>query len=114
MTPEDDARLRNLLDEEGEHAEATRDGSVPASALARATHPNRGKSVMFSLRLSPDELAAVQAVAEIHGIPASTLARGWILRQLAAERAGANTYTAAAVLDRIETDVRALRKLVGS
>jgi hypothetical protein len=112
MTHKNDAELRRLLDEEAEHAEATKDDPIPADALARATRPNRGKSVMFSLRLNPDELAAVQALAEDQGVPASTLVRGWIVRQLAAERVGAADTDAA--LDRLETDVRALRKLLVS
>jgi hypothetical protein len=112
MTRNNDDELRRLLDEEAEHAEATKDDPIPASALARATRPNRGKSVMFSLRLNPDELAAVQALAEDQGVPASTLVRGWIVRQLAAERVGAADTDAA--LDRLETDVRALRKLLVS
>jgi hypothetical protein len=112
MTRKNDAELRRLLDEEAEHAEATKDEPIPADALARATRPNRGKSVMFSLRLQPDELAAVQALAEDQGVPASTLVRGWIVRQLAAEHAGA--ADTAAMLDRLETDVRVLRKLVAS
>jgi hypothetical protein len=112
MTRNDDAELRRLLDDEAEHAEATKDDPIPASALARATRPNRGKSVMFSLRLNPDELAAVQALADDQGVPASTLVRGWILRQLAAERVGAADADAA--LDRLEIDVRALRKLLVS
>ena len=112
MTREDNADLRRLLDEEAERAEATKDDPIPASALARATRPNRGKSVMFSLRLSPDELAALQALAEDQGVPASTLVRGWIVRQLAAEHAGGADTTA--MLDRLETDVRVLRKLVAS
>jgi hypothetical protein len=112
MTHKNDAELRRLLDDEAEHAEATKDDPIPDSALARATRPNRGKSVMFSLRLNPDELGAVQALAEEQGVPASTLVRGWIVRQLAAERVGAADTDAA--LDRLETDVRALRKLLVS
>ena len=92
MTRTDNAALRRLLDEEAEHAEATKDDPIPASALARATRPNRGTSVMFSLRLNPDELAAMQALAEDKGVPASTLVRGWIVRQLAAEQARRRRY----------------------
>lgn len=106
----DDSGLRRLIDAEGEHAGATRDDPVPAGALARASRPNRGKSVMFSLRLDPDELAALQGFAEDRAVPASTLVRGWIVRQLAAERAGA--VDCAALLDRLEAEVRALRKLL--
>lgn len=107
-----DAELRRLLDEEAEHAEATKDDPIPADALAHVTRPNLAKSVTFSLRLNPDELASVQALAEDQGVPASTLVRGWIVRRLAAERT-APTDTAA-VVERLEADVRTLRKLVAS
>lgn len=107
-----DDELRRLLAAEGEHAEASRGEPIPAEAAARATRPGQARSVMFSLRLNPDELAAVQALAEAQGVPASTLARGWIVQQLAAQSTG--TDNAAAMLDRLETDVRVLRKLVAS
>lgn len=107
-----DVELHRLLDEEAEHAEATKDDLIPADALADATRPNLAKSVTFSLRLNPDELAAVQDLAREHGVPASTLVRGWVLRRLAAEHT-VPTDTAA-VVDRLEADVRTLRKLVAS
>jgi len=107
-----DDELRRLIAAESEHAEATRDAPVPADALARATRPKLARSVTFSLRLNPEELAEVQAVAEDRGVPASTLVRGWIVRQLAAER-NAPTDTAM-VVERLEADVRTLRKLVAS
>ncbi len=102
--------LRRLLDAEAEHAEATKDDPIPPAAIARATRPNLARSVTFSLRLNPEELAAVQALAEDRGVPASTLVRGWIVRQLAAERDAPTD--AAAVVERLEADVRALRRLV--
>lgn len=107
-----DDELRRLIEAEAEHAEVTKDEPIPAEALARATRPGQARSAMFSLRLNPDELAAVQALAEAQGVPASTLARGWIVQRLAAESNGPND--AAMMLDRIETDVRVLRKLVAS
>jgi hypothetical protein len=107
-----DDELRALIAAEAEHAEATKDDPIPADALARATRPNLARSVTFSLRLNPEELAEVQAVADDRGVPASTLVRGWIVRQLATER-NAPTDTAA-VVERLEADVRTLRKLVAS
>lgn len=104
----DPSELQRLIDDEAEHAEAHRDDPIPAEA--RGTRPNRAKSVMLSLRLNPDELAAVQALARERGVPASALVRGWIVQRLAAERS-APTDTAA-VVDRLEADVRTLRKLV--
>jgi len=102
--------LQRLITEEAEYAEAHRDDPIPPDA--RATRPNRAKSVMFSLRLNPDELTAVQDLARESDIPASALVRGWIVQRLAAERS-APTDTAT-VVDRLEADVRTLRKLVGS
>lgn len=102
--------LQRLISAEAEHAELHRDDPIPPDA--RATRPNRAKSVMFSLRLNPDELAAVQELAGERDVPASALVRGWIVQRLAAERS-APTDTAA-VVERLEADVRTLRKLVTS
>ncbi len=102
--------LQRLLAHEADYAEQHRDDPIPPGA--RATRPNRAKSVMFSLRLVPEEMAEVQALAHDSGVPASALVRGWITQRLAAER-NAPTDTAA-VVDRIEADVRTLRKLVTS
>lgn len=107
-----DEDVRALIAAEAEHAEATMNDPIPAEALARATRPNRAKSVTFSLRLNPEELAAVQTLADERDLPASTLVRGWIVRQLAAER-GAPSDTAA-VVERLEADVATLRRLVAS
>jgi len=102
--------LERLLSEEAEYAEQHREDPIPADA--RATRPNRTKSVMFSLRLNPDELAAVQELARESDIPASALVRGWIVQRLDADR---NTPTdTAAVVERLEADVRTLRKLIAS
>lgn len=43
---------------------------------------NHGRSVMFSVRLNPDELAELQRRAEERGLPARTLARAWILQAM--------------------------------
>lgn len=109
MSSSEDA-LRQLIAAEAEHAEATKDDPMPPGTVY--TRPNQARSVTFTLRLNPEELAAVQAAAEDRDIPASTLVRGWIMRQLAAER-GAPT-DAAAVVERLEDDVRTLRRLVAS
>ena len=110
MSSEDE--LRQMIAIEAEHAEATKDDPIPPDASKRATRPNLARSVTFTLRLNPEELAAVRALAQDHNISASTLVRGWIVRQLAAEH-GAPTDTAA-VVERLEADVRTLRKLVAS
>lgn len=111
MSTSDD-ELQRLIAAEAEHAEATMNDPIPAEALAHATRPNLARSVTFSLRLNPEELAELQALAADRGIPASTLARGWIVRQLAAEHNAPDDTTL--VVERLEADVRTLRKLVTS
>lgn len=102
--------VQRLIDDEAAYSESHGDDPMPADA--RSTRPNRAKSVMFSLRLNPDELAAVQNLARAGDVPASALVRGWIVQCLDAER-NAPTETAA-VVERLEADVRTLRRLVAS
>ncbi len=101
---------KQLVEQIAAEAEATMNEPTPPGTVA--TRPNRAKSVMFSLRLNPDELAAVQQLASERDLPVAALVRGWIVQRLAAER-NAPTDTAA-VVERLEADVRTLRKLVGS
>lgn len=102
--------VERLIADEAKHSERHRDDPIPEGA--RGTRPNRARSVMFSVRLNPDELAAVQALAAELDVPASALVRGWIVQRVEAERNAPTEATAA--IDRLEADVRALRKLVGS
>lgn len=75
MNPELAAKLRR-------ESEETRDLAYPEST--RAARPNRAK--VYSVRLSEDEQAQIEAVAEERHLPASTLVRSWILERLQAER----------------------------
>jgi hypothetical protein len=43
---------------------------------------------VYSIRLNPDEVAALQSRAETAGIPGSTLARSWIVERIQQEQAG--------------------------
>jgi hypothetical protein len=74
------SKLDALLDAEAEHAEKHRD--APAKPGTRVSKPGHTRSTVFSVRLNADELAALEAVAEDAGLPASTLARAWILERL--------------------------------
>lgn len=108
MAKQSASEVERLIDQEAEHAERHRDDAIPPDATG--ARPNRAKSVMFSLRLNRDELAEVQRLADEQGVPASALVRGWIVHRIAAD-ANAPT-TAAAAVERLEDDVRALRRLV--
>ena len=69
------ARLR-------EESEQTRDTAYPAGV--RPTRPNRSK--VYSIRLSEEEQARVEQVADAKHLPASTLVRSWILDRLNQEK----------------------------
>ena len=49
------------------------------------TRPNRERSRVCSVRLSAEEYATVQRVADSRHLPASTLVRPWILERLEKE-----------------------------
>lgn len=73
----DDDELAAFLADE---AEAGKDAPLPDEAVG--TRPNYNRSVVFSLRLRADEVAAVEAAAERAGLPTSTLVRSWVLQRL--------------------------------
>lgn len=66
-----------------EESESTKDGPYPADA--RPTRPNRSR--VYSVRLTAEEQARVQSVADAKHLPASTLVRSWILDRLDQESA---------------------------
>lgn len=75
MDHEFEARLRA-------ESEATREAPYPGGT--RATRPNRAK--VYSVRLSEEEQARVEAAAAARHLPASTLVRSWILERLDDEK----------------------------
>jgi hypothetical protein len=85
-------------------ADATMDEPMPAGATA--TRPNR--SVPVAVRLTPEDAAAIEALAERAGVPVSALLRTWITAGLAATRPG----TVSAALDRLAADLALLRQLM--
>jgi hypothetical protein len=69
---------RQIRDE----AEATKGDPLPGGVGER---PNHSRSTVYPVRLTPDEVAAVQAAAERAGLPAATLVRSWIVAGAKAE-----------------------------
>lgn len=67
-----------------EESERTKDAPYPAGA--KFTRPNRERSRVYSIRLSEEEYAAVQEVADAAHLPPATLVRSWILSRLEQER----------------------------
>ena len=85
-------------------ADATMDEPMPAGATV--TRPNR--SVPVAVRLTPEDAAAIEALAERAGVPVSALLRTWITAGLAATRPG----SVSAALDRLAADLALLRQLM--
>lgn len=69
------------------------------------TKPNRGPSPLLTLRVPPETLEALQALAASNGVPVSTLARGFILDGLASHE-GDDLRVA---LERLERDLAAVK-----
>lgn len=74
------SKTDDLIAAEGAAAEAA---ELPEDGVAQRR--SLGRSVMFSIRLNPDELAELERYADYRGLPARTLARAWILARLREE-----------------------------
>ncbi|USQ78524.1 hypothetical protein NF556_12850 [Ornithinimicrobium faecis] len=72
-----------LIAQMREESERTKDDPYPTDT--RGSRPNR--SQVYSVRLSAEEQARVQSVADARHLPASTLVRSWILERLDRESA---------------------------
>jgi hypothetical protein len=77
------SKIDDLIAAEGAAAEAEQ---LPEDATGQRR--KLGRSVMFSIRLNPDELAELERYADHRGLPARTLARAWILARLREETGG--------------------------
>ncbi|MPV50652.1 MULTISPECIES: hypothetical protein [unclassified Pseudactinotalea] len=100
MNDHDD--LADVLRLEAEAAEANPDAPLrPGTLITRRNQRSR----VYSLRLNESEIEALEAAAERAGIPASTLARTWIVERLAE---GDDTTDLRAIADALATFSRRL------
>ncbi|MGH3518267.1 MAG: hypothetical protein ACRDQ7_12780 [Haloechinothrix sp.] len=104
-----DPDIARLIDEEAEHAENTRDDPYPPGVIAERR--NRTRSSVYSVRLSDDEIAEIQRLAQSAGVPASTLVRSWITQRIAAARSSTAAVDPS-VRQAIRTEVEAAVKAV--
>ena len=77
------SEIQRLVAEEAAASEANPDAPIPATSTV--SRPNRARSTVYSIRLNPEEVAEVQALADAAGLPASTLVRSWIIERIRAE-----------------------------
>lgn len=85
-------------------SEDTRDAPLPANARG----VRRGHSVVQSVRLPEDAMAAIHEVAERYGVPVGALIRGWILEGLADAQDPGSLRGA---IDRLAGDAERLRRI---
>lgn len=78
--------IKKLIEEESAAAEKA---DMPANA--RPTRRGHGRAQVLSIRLNPDENAALIAAADRARLPVSTYVRTLILKDLAAPSRGAST-----------------------
>ncbi|MCA0295447.1 MAG: hypothetical protein LCH96_09115 [Actinobacteria bacterium] len=96
--------IEELIAAEAEAAEKNPDAQIrPGSKITRGH--NRVRTLQ--VRLNEDEFAALTSVAERLGVPASTLARDLLLRELASPSASPQ-----AVIARMRADLDALASSV--
>lgn len=88
------------LDELRDEAETTSDRPLSPSA----TRPGGQRAKVLSVRLNPSEFAELASYAASLDVPASALARGWILDQLRG-----NGQSVQQTIDRLARDIQQLR-----
>lgn len=93
-------RIDELIAAEAKASEQSKDAELKPGTKVTRGH---GRSKTLQVRLNEDEFAALARVAEERGVPASTLARGLLLREL--EGAGEDPQ---AVIARMRSDLDAL------
>lgn len=70
-------KIHELLNEEAAAAEAARglDQDAPLPNHVTVTRPNRARSKVLQVRLSPEEYEALERLAESRDLPVSAIAR---------------------------------------
>lgn len=97
-----------------EAAERTADPDAPLPAHVKVSHPGRARSKVLQVRLNPDEMATLEAIAERRNLPVSTVAREQILRLLDADAAESDPVSALVVTaDRLKEYAMEVRRKLG-
>lgn len=98
--------LEAFLREEAEHAEANKD--APLTSKTVVTRPGGSRGRVYSIRLTDDDVTALEAAAERAGVPPSTLARTWIIERLAEDDGSTDLRAMAETLEVISRRLAAL------
>lgn len=95
---------KQLVEQIAAEADATVGEPMPAGTV----WAKPGKTVTVATRLSPEHLAAIDALARQLDVPVSALLRGWILAGLNARK----DETVQTAIERLSADVQRLREIV--
>ncbi len=95
---------KQLVEQIAAEADATAGQPMPAGTVW--SKPN--KTVTVATRVSPEHLAAIEALAAQLEVPVAALVRGWILAGLNARQ----NETVQSAIERLSSDVQRLRELV--
>jgi hypothetical protein len=95
---------KQLVEQIAAEADATAGQPMPAGTVW--SKPN--KTVTVATRVSPEHLAAIEALAAQLDVPVAALVRGWILAGLNARQ----DETVQSAIERLSSDVQRLRELV--
>lgn len=80
-----DQQMMAALRQDAREAEREADSRQPYPGGTHVSRPN-APSRVFNLRLSDEQFAALQEVAQAQHLPVSTMARAWLLDRLDRER----------------------------
>jgi hypothetical protein len=97
--------IKQLIEQETAASEATRDRPLSKHAARKG----QTRSVVYSIRLTPEQTAQIQQLAAAAGLPAAGLVRDWVLQGLAAE---SNPAGIDGLIDALSRDVDRVRRAV--
>ena len=97
--------LQKVLVDERNASELTQGDEIPTLGVRR----NRVKSQVFSIRLDPNDVATIEAIARKMDVPVSALVRGWVLRGMTEHGDG----SLSSMVERLKVDVDRLQELLG-
>lgn len=101
-----DKKLEQLIAEETVASESTRDEAMSEQAVRKG----QTRSVVYSVRLTPEQTSQIQRIAATAGIPASGLVRDWVLKGLATEQGDSEVE---GLVEALSLDVERLRRRLG-
>lgn len=83
-----DKELRELLDREARAAEETpdEDDGQPLPPHVKVSRPGRARAKVLEVWLNPDEMDALEEIAQRRRIPVSTVARAQLLQLIEKDR----------------------------